>query len=70
MNTSSKEFALGLPPEQLFIRPQLFLLLCCWLVGDGAFVFCPAQIPLHPVPDALVHEVLNLAFKHFKHKEG
>lgn len=28
------------------------------------------QIPLHPVPDVLVHEVLNLAFKHFKHKEG
>ncbi|MGH0150848.1 UNVERIFIED_CONTAM: hypothetical protein FKN15_019280 [Acipenser sinensis] len=28
------------------------------------------QIPLHPVPDALLHEVLNLAFKHFKHKEG
>lgn len=30
----------------------------------------PSQIPLHPVPDVLVHEVLNLAFKHFKHKEG
>lgn len=29
-----------------------------------------SQIPLHPVPDVLVHEVLNLAFKHFKHKEG
>lgn len=28
------------------------------------------QIPVHPVPDPLVHEVLNLAFKHFKHKEG
>uniref|UniRef100_A0A8C0HRG7 FRY like transcription coactivator n=2 Tax=Buteo TaxID=30396 RepID=A0A8C0HRG7_9AVES len=27
-------------------------------------------IPVHPVPDPLVHEVLNLAFKHFKHKEG
>ncbi|RXM97998.1 Protein furry homolog-like [Acipenser ruthenus] len=40
------------------------------------FMFCLVlvevlkQIPLHPVPDALVHEVLNLAFKHFKHKEG
>uniref|UniRef100_A0AAR2KH64 Furry homolog, like n=1 Tax=Pygocentrus nattereri TaxID=42514 RepID=A0AAR2KH64_PYGNA len=40
------------------------------------FIFCLVsvevlkQIPLHPVPDALVHEVLNLAFKHFKHKEG
>uniref|UniRef100_A0A6Q2YT60 Furry homolog, like n=1 Tax=Esox lucius TaxID=8010 RepID=A0A6Q2YT60_ESOLU len=33
------------------------------------FMFA-AQIPLHPVPDVLVHEVLNLAFKHFKHKEG
>ncbi|KAJ3599637.1 hypothetical protein NHX12_033593 [Muraenolepis orangiensis] len=40
------------------------------------FMFCLVsvevlkQIPLHPVPDALVHEVLNLAFKHFKHREG
>uniref|UniRef100_A0A8D3CH68 Furry homolog, like n=1 Tax=Scophthalmus maximus TaxID=52904 RepID=A0A8D3CH68_SCOMX len=40
------------------------------------FIFCLVsvevlkQIPLHPVPDVLVHEVLNLAFKHFKHKEG
>uniref|UniRef100_A0A8C4H1P3 Furry homolog, like n=1 Tax=Dicentrarchus labrax TaxID=13489 RepID=A0A8C4H1P3_DICLA len=40
------------------------------------FIFCLVsvevlkQIPLHPVPDILVHEVLNLAFKHFKHKEG
>ncbi|XP_041113694.1 protein furry homolog-like isoform X7 [Polyodon spathula] len=40
------------------------------------FMFCLVlvevlkQIPLHPVPDALLHEVLNLAFKHFKHKEG
>ncbi|XP_048449313.1 protein furry homolog-like, partial [Rhincodon typus] len=40
------------------------------------FIFCLVlievlkQIPLHPVPDALVHEVLNLAFKHFKHREG
>ncbi|XP_072295543.1 protein furry homolog-like isoform X5 [Eucyclogobius newberryi] len=40
------------------------------------FIFCLVsvevlkQIPLHPVPDGLVHEVLNLAFKHFKHKEG
>uniref|UniRef100_A0A4W3K672 FRY microtubule binding protein n=1 Tax=Callorhinchus milii TaxID=7868 RepID=A0A4W3K672_CALMI len=24
----------------------------------------------HPVPDNLVHEVINLAFKHFKYKEG
>uniref|UniRef100_A0A4W5KC37 FRY like transcription coactivator n=1 Tax=Hucho hucho TaxID=62062 RepID=A0A4W5KC37_9TELE len=37
------------------------------MTGDLMFV---SQIPLHPVPDALVHEVLNLAFKHFKHKEG
>ncbi|EAW93068.1 hCG1755809, isoform CRA_f, partial [Homo sapiens] len=29
-----------------------------------------SKIPVHPVPDPLVHEVLNLAFKHFKHKEG
>uniref|UniRef100_UPI00398EACFF protein furry homolog isoform X1 n=1 Tax=Pristiophorus japonicus TaxID=55135 RepID=UPI00398EACFF len=28
------------------------------------------QISLHPVPDNLVHEVINLAFKHFKYKEG
>uniref|UniRef100_G1NQB3 FRY microtubule binding protein n=1 Tax=Meleagris gallopavo TaxID=9103 RepID=G1NQB3_MELGA len=28
------------------------------------------QIPLHPVIDALVHDVINLAFKHFKYKEG
>ncbi|XP_029002067.2 protein furry homolog-like isoform X3 [Betta splendens] len=40
------------------------------------FIFCLVlvevlkQIPLHPVPDVSVHEVLNLAFKHFKHKEG
>lgn len=40
------------------------------------FIFCLVlievlkQIPLHPVPDALVHEVMNLAFKHFKHREG
>ncbi|XP_075901775.1 protein furry homolog-like isoform X4 [Nelusetta ayraudi] len=40
------------------------------------FIFCLVsvevlkQIPLHPVPDVLVHEVLNLAFKHFKHREG
>ncbi|XP_054994083.1 protein furry homolog-like isoform X3 [Sorex araneus] len=40
------------------------------------FIFCLVlvevlkQIPVHPVPDPLIHEVLNLAFKHFKHKEG
>ncbi|OXB81420.1 UNVERIFIED_CONTAM: hypothetical protein H355_001637 [Colinus virginianus] len=28
------------------------------------------QIPLHPVIDTLVHDVINLAFKHFKYKEG
>uniref|UniRef100_A0A8C1XCH9 Furry homolog a (Drosophila) n=1 Tax=Cyprinus carpio TaxID=7962 RepID=A0A8C1XCH9_CYPCA len=28
------------------------------------------QMPLHPVEDGLVHEVINLAFKHFKYKEG
>uniref|UniRef100_A0A671L208 Protein furry homolog n=1 Tax=Sinocyclocheilus anshuiensis TaxID=1608454 RepID=A0A671L208_9TELE len=28
------------------------------------------QMPLHPVVDGLVHEVINLAFKHFKYKEG
>ncbi|KAF3825896.1 hypothetical protein GH733_006723 [Mirounga leonina] len=29
-----------------------------------------AQIPLHPVIDSLIHDVINLAFKHFKYKEG
>ncbi|XP_045074161.1 protein furry homolog [Coregonus clupeaformis] len=28
------------------------------------------QMPLHPVLDSLVSEVINLAFKHFRHKEG
>uniref|UniRef100_A0A8C9YS02 FRY microtubule binding protein n=1 Tax=Sander lucioperca TaxID=283035 RepID=A0A8C9YS02_SANLU len=28
------------------------------------------QMPLHPVLDSLVNEVINLAFKHFRHKEG
>uniref|UniRef100_A0A671PA30 Furry homolog a (Drosophila) n=1 Tax=Sinocyclocheilus anshuiensis TaxID=1608454 RepID=A0A671PA30_9TELE len=28
------------------------------------------QMPLHPVVDGLVHEVINLAFKHFRYKEG
>uniref|UniRef100_A0A7N9ANL5 Furry homolog a (Drosophila) n=1 Tax=Mastacembelus armatus TaxID=205130 RepID=A0A7N9ANL5_9TELE len=28
------------------------------------------QIPLHPVLDSLVSEVINLAFKHFRYKEG
>ncbi|XP_007889474.1 protein furry homolog isoform X1 [Callorhinchus milii] len=28
------------------------------------------QVSQHPVPDNLVHEVINLAFKHFKYKEG
>ncbi|XP_074535016.1 protein furry homolog isoform X2 [Halichoeres trimaculatus] len=28
------------------------------------------QMPLHPVLDNLVNEVINLAFKHFRHKEG
>ncbi|KAG8136817.1 hypothetical protein E2320_005373 [Naja naja] len=28
------------------------------------------QIQLHPVIDGLVHDVINLAFKHFKYKEG
>uniref|UniRef100_A0A8D0H4U3 FRY microtubule binding protein n=1 Tax=Sphenodon punctatus TaxID=8508 RepID=A0A8D0H4U3_SPHPU len=28
------------------------------------------QISLHPVIDSLVHDVINLAFKHFKYKEG
>ncbi|XP_058886454.1 protein furry homolog isoform X3 [Acipenser ruthenus] len=28
------------------------------------------QIPLHPVPDSLIHEVINLSFRHFKYKEG
>lgn len=64
-----KEFSLGAPLS----TPSLALFRLC-LVMTLSFVclffFCPAQIPLHPVPDALVHEVLNLAFKHFKHKEG
>uniref|UniRef100_A0A673BB92 Furry homolog b (Drosophila) n=1 Tax=Sphaeramia orbicularis TaxID=375764 RepID=A0A673BB92_9TELE len=28
------------------------------------------QIPLHPLLDGLIQEVANLAFKHFKYKEG
>uniref|UniRef100_A0A6Q2YF53 Furry homolog a (Drosophila) n=1 Tax=Esox lucius TaxID=8010 RepID=A0A6Q2YF53_ESOLU len=28
------------------------------------------QMPLHPVLDSLVSEVINLAFKHFRYKEG
>uniref|UniRef100_A0A3Q3KBQ7 Furry homolog a (Drosophila) n=1 Tax=Monopterus albus TaxID=43700 RepID=A0A3Q3KBQ7_MONAL len=28
------------------------------------------QMPLHPVLDSLVNEVINLAFKHFTYKEG
>uniref|UniRef100_A0A8D3BN53 FRY microtubule binding protein n=1 Tax=Scophthalmus maximus TaxID=52904 RepID=A0A8D3BN53_SCOMX len=28
------------------------------------------QIPLHPLLDGLIQEVINLAFKHFKYKEG
>ncbi|XP_036381260.1 protein furry homolog isoform X2 [Megalops cyprinoides] len=28
------------------------------------------QIPLHPLIDNLIQEVINLAFKHFKYKEG
>ncbi|KAM3615784.1 uncharacterized protein V6R79_007759 [Siganus canaliculatus] len=28
------------------------------------------QMPLHPVLDSLVNEVVNLAFKHFRYKEG
>ncbi|KAJ8280141.1 hypothetical protein GJAV_G00050990 [Gymnothorax javanicus] len=28
------------------------------------------QIPLHPLLDSLIHEVINLAFKHFKYREG
>uniref|UniRef100_A0A672UPQ2 FRY microtubule binding protein n=1 Tax=Strigops habroptila TaxID=2489341 RepID=A0A672UPQ2_STRHB len=28
------------------------------------------QIPLHPVIDSLVNDIINLAFKHFKYKEG
>eukprot|EP00066_Takifugu_rubripes_P017617 XP_011606883.1 PREDICTED: LOW QUALITY PROTEIN: protein furry homolog [Takifugu rubripes] len=28
------------------------------------------QIPLHPVLDSLVNEVITLAFKHFRYKEG
>uniref|UniRef100_A0A8C8DZC0 Furry homolog b (Drosophila) n=1 Tax=Oryzias sinensis TaxID=183150 RepID=A0A8C8DZC0_9TELE len=28
------------------------------------------QIPLHPLLDGLIQEVVNLAFKHFKYKEG
>nr|XP_055052852.1 protein furry homolog isoform X2 [Misgurnus anguillicaudatus] len=28
------------------------------------------QMPLHPVMDGLVNEVIHLAFKHFKYKEG
>lgn len=35
---------------------------------DTVCVF--GQMPLHPVEDGLVHEVINLAFKHFKYKEG
>uniref|UniRef100_A0A8C1X4M3 Furry homolog a (Drosophila) n=1 Tax=Cyprinus carpio TaxID=7962 RepID=A0A8C1X4M3_CYPCA len=28
------------------------------------------QMPLHPFVDGLVHEVINLTFKHFRYKEG
>nr|XP_057935004.1 protein furry homolog isoform X2 [Doryrhamphus excisus] len=28
------------------------------------------QMPLHPVLDGLVHEVITVAFKHFRYKEG
>ncbi|XP_057694873.1 protein furry homolog isoform X1 [Corythoichthys intestinalis] len=40
------------------------------------FIFCLAliellkQMPLHPVLDSSVNEVINLAFKHFRYKEG
>ena len=43
---------------------------CVCVMCDVFLSLSPLQIPLHPVPDALVHEVLNLAFKHFKHREG
>ncbi len=33
-------------------------------------LFSSTQIPLHPLLDGLIQEVINLAFKHFKYKEG
>lgn len=33
-------------------------------------LFLSIQIPLHPLLDGLIQEVINLAFKHFKYKEG
>lgn len=35
-----------------------------------SYLFSFFQIPLHPVIDSLIHDVINLAFKHFKYKEG
>lgn len=35
-----------------------------------SYLFSFFQIPLHPVIDSLIHNVINLAFKHFKYKEG
>lgn len=34
------------------------------------FVSFSDQIPLHPLLDTLILEVINVAFKHFKYKEG
>ena len=33
-------------------------------------LYLPFQLPYHPGHDDLVHYIINLAFKHFKYKEG
>ncbi|KAK1345944.1 hypothetical protein QTO34_008409 [Cnephaeus nilssonii] len=59
------------PPGLSLWQPPCFPLFLP-LPSKLSSVFTPPSlsIPVHPVPDPLVHEVLNLAFKHFKHKEG
>ncbi|KAF3840941.1 hypothetical protein F7725_006803, partial [Dissostichus mawsoni] len=37
---------------------------------DLSIDFIFSLIPLHPLLDGLIQEVINLAFKHFKYKEG
>lgn len=43
--------------------------LLCNLIKFFYLLLFLEQMPLHPVLDSLVNDIINLAFKHFKYKE-
>lgn len=57
-------------------KDKYIMISSLWICCFWTFILMPLfllslnKMPLHPVLDSLVNEIINLAFKHFRYKEG